>query len=1244
MLEVDMHNEESSGCTKVAGIGATVRRVSRQQVESDYAEIIKVCELVIRSKLLAPSAMGLKHTAAKHAAPEKSPKAKRKVKSAATVETDEAPVSFELFRFIQSFAEQPCWPAALSSCCKFGCDRTRQLVERLVEQRDSSTASFETRSQLRKALEAAKETIMGPTPSAADSNHISSSAEEMELVDLLYADPGSKHFSLAKVISRLDTLAHVLCWSRNGESIDVVELPRLSLTFTAKADEKGNVRLEASDHAGLFIQDALFGLDRQTTEMLRGMPHSLVLADANGQHTILCAALPVLRPVIPQDPFSTELVLDRHRIDYDKRRSWVDGYKWAKHVDKYFLYPVHVSKTFLLHRSLASALYLLVMRLLNRNYPAAFALANAISTDKEYSSAERCIFAYLEEAVYDQHPDAVATRLKIAHAISAVPNVKQLVPWDCTHCMASLVLSLKSISASTRIPHTDLLQLLKLCCTSRDDDEFSAKKGHTEYKVALVANYKALLSAGNDDNMQLQIPARICGSGWPYLNNKLVYSLDKHSPTGSNMCRLHDPAQISSLLSKTTGELLVLLVHEQPLGEISDSIHRKMISMSSDRHYRNVIFRSVSKSSFEQDAAADMIEALAVKSTPTVVFYKLDEDEELVIDESLVGSKIKARKQPNAYANFSPGRRYDAEVVSVNADGTLHLRYDDETIEDMNAPQSLTDFGRDVSDKTDQLVAQSDQDAEMVTTAFHEMVERLMDTPEDEEWRETLIVGDEVDAAIEVPPACKRCSAALTKRLCRGQTCTVCKKRSQELRAEGMSGTEYQCSDGCGHYVCRKCEQNLRGTNVQWYRGIVIGCSDDNVSVHFELLPNDKNVTIPWNSPLLKERGSADRYYYSSLKPNPEDEEEDERLLALRGYKNTGVAEEHFLEKLPKWSYRPPKVSATAEADGPEPEAEAEPESEPQAGGTGNDSDLELIDVDVATKIERAYQRGIRLGLDKNEVTYTVGSNEFMVDMVSMIETAVNSGETRRMVRKEACKTDEDPAELLLEEYAQLVEGGSLSEGKEACTLVVSSLDTGSKCSSLEEFRAAIRKLKQRSDSLLPDDGWGLPEIRAWCSKNVFVPEDGLDDTALVDAIQAYVSDSDAVGPLAGAVQVAEWCREDHPTSYFIEYPTPAAANKARTFIKDQPAGVSANQLEFHFVSNEDESSFGGGQSVVALYEEPNAKSKRKHCLVRKGERILAKNVVSNKFGLFIEVGEDQLARGRLGHDESQPADAAFLL
>ena len=108
-------------------------------------------------------------------------------------------------------------------------------------------------------------------------------------------------------------------------------------------------------------------------------------------------------------------------------------------------------------------------------------------------------------------------------------------------------------------------QLLELCCTSVDDDEFAPKKGHTEYKVALVANYKALLSADEDDDtMPLKLPPRISGIGWPYINNTLVYELDRFSPSGSNISALRDPGQLPQLLTKTSGELLVLLVHGVP--------------------------------------------------------------------------------------------------------------------------------------------------------------------------------------------------------------------------------------------------------------------------------------------------------------------------------------------------------------------------------------------------------------------------------------------------------------------------------------------------------------------------------------------------------------------------------------------------------------------------------------------------------------------------------------------------------
>jgi hypothetical protein len=721
ILVASLESVEVVDCVKVQGTGARVRRLSRFKVEREYSEVIKLCEQIISCALLTESALGAMETGETQKKKDEQTDKKQKKKEAdGAVYSESAPVSFELFNFVQSLVHE------------FGCKRLTSLIEELANGGASvEERVFETRRLLRKAIETAAAEGIAGTVTEHDSAVVSLLDEDMDLLDSLYSEKDGRRHSVAKVISRLDNIAHVLCWSRTcteGDTVDVVELPRLSLTFVATTDDAGKVRLESSDHAGLFIHTAAFGLDRQTTEMLRGMPQSLVLTDSNGQHTILCAAVPLLRPVIPADPFSTELVLDRHRLNDDRQRKWVDGRSWAKRVPGYFLYPVHVSKTFLLHRSLASALYLLVLRFLARNYEATFALADAIATDKSYNKAERCIFMYVAEALFDQHPDAVSCRLRITHSVSAVPKVKELIPWDTTTAMARLVLSRQSISAATRMLPRDLLQLLKLCCTSVTDDEFSVKKGHTEYKCALVKNYQALLSAEMGEDMTLQLPERSSGSGWPFYNNTLVYALDKHSPSGQNIEALRVPSALSPLLAKETGELLVLLVHEQPMDQVSDAIQKMMIHMSTDRKYHTVIFRHLSRALLEDDDV--MQEKLALKATaPTVVFYKLDEDD-YVIDASLVGTKIKAHKQALGFDHFSPSKQYDAEVVAVNEDGSLHLRYDDEVMEDMNAPASLTDFGRSAADKTDQFVATSGQSPDTAVASVTKMVERLMDEPQ----------------------------------------------------------------------------------------------------------------------------------------------------------------------------------------------------------------------------------------------------------------------------------------------------------------------------------------------------------------------------------------------------------------------------------------------------------------------------------------------------------------------------------
>lgn len=1153
IIEVEMRKTDPVDCTKVKGTSVKVQRVSRTKVEREYAEIIKASELIISTKLLATNAFG--------SSPKKAAGAKgTKMKEAAAVQVaEEAPVAFELFTFVKSLANE------------YG----YQVLQQLIGALGNSGNTFETRVQLRKVIaDAAAE------EPAAENDQLENAVldEEMELLDMLYAEKDTWRYSLAKVISRLDTLAHVLCWSRRGsESISVVELPRLSLTFVASKDKDGNVRLESSDHAGLFIHAATFGLSRQTAEMLSGIPHSLVLTDANGQHTILCAALPLLRPIIPEDPFSTELVLDRHKLSNDRRRKWVSGRRWAKRVDKYFLYPVHVSKTFLLHRTMQAAIYLLILRLLNRNYQAAFALANAIATDKEYSNAEACIFKYAAEAGFDHHPDAVACRLKISSAVSAVPSVKILTPWDLTVCMSTLVLNLRVISAATRMPHSEMLQLLELCCTSAEDDDYDPKR-HTGHCLALVSNMKALLSSTNSGQMQLKQPARLPGSGWAYVNHKLVYSLDRHSPGGTNIKALHNTKELPTLLSKTSGELLALLVHEQPLADTSNALRKAMFKMSTDRRFRAVIFRHVARNIIDDDET--MSAQMGVRSTPHIIFYKLDAESGAVVDESLVGTKIRARKSSTVYsrgraysqtvgpyssaAGFQPNKQYDAEVVAVNtSESTLHLRYDDDDLEDEMVPVSLTEIGRGAGDKTEQLVTVHGTATEDAVGQFEKIIERLIDEPEDEMWREELIVGDTVDVAISDTIKCSS-GHSLVQYTGTHHSCDVCGKNGLTPFAHineqnGLTGTEWRCSERCDYDMCKKCHEAKSGANLQWYKGIIVSCSGDDVTVHFEMMPNDKNIRLQWGSSKLKERGTAGGYHYSSLKPNPEDEK-DEAKRVLWGHKHSGLTAEQFVEKQSKWG------SYADAADG---------------------AAVDAFDALLAERLERGFQRGHRLGID--EFAYAHSGQEYKLDLSIMQETELASGETRKLTRTDPAAAKGgggDQNESLLEEYTRLVGHGELTEGKEMHTLVVTGLRFPGMDSpelATTEFCDMVSMLKQRSDARMPDDGWGAEQLQDWCSANLFVPGEA---TQLIEAIHAYLSDDGKLGPIAGFDRCISWDGNDAGgPSYFLEYPTAASASRAQRFIQDQPS-KKGEANEFSLERNP------GGRPFVSIYPLPDSKSK----------------------------------------------------
>lgn len=64
--------------------------------------------------------------------------------------------------------------------------------------------------------------------------------------------------------------------------------------------------------------------------------------------------------------------------------AWIQGVGEVK----YYIYPVHASRTFLTLPTLASSMYLLILRFMSQNYEAVFRMADAIVSDTDLTREE----------------------------------------------------------------------------------------------------------------------------------------------------------------------------------------------------------------------------------------------------------------------------------------------------------------------------------------------------------------------------------------------------------------------------------------------------------------------------------------------------------------------------------------------------------------------------------------------------------------------------------------------------------------------------------------------------------------------------------------------------------------------------------------------------------------------------------------------------------------------------------------
>lgn len=252
-----------------------------------------------------------------------------------------------------------------------------------------------------------------------------------------------------------------------------------------------------------------------TAKMLAGIPHSLILSNVRGETQVLVPVIPPIRPRISSEPFSTFIILDRKKIPLAER---------------FFLYPVHISFSFLLTKGLNSALYLMLLRFLHRDYADVFRLSDSIATDTKLNAEGLDIYKSYKSIQDDWHPDAHACRLKIS-LVTIDSGMKS--PWDLTIECARHSVKLDCVSSSCRMAAEEELQLLEsdfivLSSSSKDYD----KDKHDEYTMALCYNRQQVLraqlqqlpSAGPEGvSVSCRAPPRALSTSWPYYQDNTVF-------------------------------------------------------------------------------------------------------------------------------------------------------------------------------------------------------------------------------------------------------------------------------------------------------------------------------------------------------------------------------------------------------------------------------------------------------------------------------------------------------------------------------------------------------------------------------------------------------------------------------------------------------------------------------------------------------------------------------------------------
>jgi hypothetical protein len=252
-----------------------------------------------------------------------------------------------------------------------------------------------------------------------------------------------KEFAI--LLLRLDSLSNVLVWSKKdpssgaGIQIDLIEFPRLHLTFEKRKSNDGSFKYFCVEQSGLFL--ATTDLDMKNKHVLTGLPHAVLLCNTEGEYHVLLPA--TAKPTIIKvdgDKFSYQLSLNR----MDEQ--------WLQNTGEtgFFVYPVHSSGGFLSSKSVASTLYLLLFRTLMRKFNEAVRLVETCVCDTAFTPQEQQIYAAFGSIDDTLHPETHAMRLKLFFVTYGFSDVMPF-PFNYRTEMLYYIKRLRRISAPCRL-------------------------------------------------------------------------------------------------------------------------------------------------------------------------------------------------------------------------------------------------------------------------------------------------------------------------------------------------------------------------------------------------------------------------------------------------------------------------------------------------------------------------------------------------------------------------------------------------------------------------------------------------------------------------------------------------------------------------------------------------------------------------------------------------------------------------